>query len=161
MKIVYEFSWKIVLFCVFFSKSFLECDFLTEWSVDKCLKSALKSTDKERYQIFFSEFPTKSNSLIPNLGVRGHEIYCINIFAKLSSPYLWVMTRFWENIFFHGWVLMKFTWKLFPGYPLSHRSFFGNSFRDLPIWVRIPYPSEIELSTWKYGIVHKRGHYVF
>ena len=54
----------------------------------KCLKSNLKSTDKERYQKFFSVFPTKSNSLIPNLGVRGHDIYCINIFAKLSSPYL-------------------------------------------------------------------------
>ena len=26
-------------------------------------------------------------------------------------------------------------WKTFPGYPLSHRPFFGNSFRDLPIWV--------------------------
>ena len=25
--------------------------------------------------------------------------------------------------------------KKFPGYPLSHRPFFGNSFRDLPIWV--------------------------
>ena len=27
-------------------------------------------------------------------------------------------------------------WKKFPGYPLSHRPFFGNSFRDLPIWVK-------------------------
>ena len=26
-------------------------------------------------------------------------------------------------------------WKKFPGYPLSHLPFFGNSFRDLPIWV--------------------------
>ena len=26
-------------------------------------------------------------------------------------------------------------WKKFPGYPLSHRPLFGNSFRDLPIWV--------------------------
>ena len=27
-------------------------------------------------------------------------------------------------------------WKEFPGYPLSHRPFFGNSFRDLSIWVK-------------------------
>ena len=27
-------------------------------------------------------------------------------------------------------------WKKFPGYPLSHRPFFGNSFRDLPIWIK-------------------------
>ena len=32
---------------------------------------------------------------------------------------------------------MKFTWKKFPGYPLSHRPFFGNSFRDLSIWVKV------------------------
>ena len=66
------------------------------------------------------------------------------------------MTRFWEKIFF-SWVStheisleivsgkspesrpklhnLKKAWKKFPGYPLSHRPFFGNSFRDLPVCI--------------------------
>ena len=27
-------------------------------------------------------------------------------------------------------------WEKFPGYPLGYRPFFGNSFRDLPMWVK-------------------------
>ena len=81
-----NFHGKLAYFTFSIQNRVLELDFSTERSVDKMLKKCFKSTDKERYQIFFSEFPTKSNSLIPNLGVRGHEIYCINIFAKLSSP---------------------------------------------------------------------------
>ena len=68
------------------------------------------------------------------------------------------MPRFWEKIFFswvgtHGIYLEIVSGKspeslpkieksgkrleMFPGYPLSHRPFFGNSFRDLPIWVKL------------------------
>ena len=78
---------KLAKFTFSFQNRLLEFDFAAEWWAGKMLKSNLKNTDKERYQKICSVFPTKSNSLIPNLGVRGHDIYCINIFAKLSSPY--------------------------------------------------------------------------
>ena len=34
---------------------------------------------------------------------------------------------------------LKKGWKKFPGYPLSHRPFFENSFRDFPVWVKLAY----------------------
>ena len=47
-------------------------------------------------------------------------------------------------------------WKKFPGYPLSHRLFFGNSFRDLPIWVKIINARPNLMygwSGWKYSLI--------
>ena len=58
------------------------------------------------------------------------------------------MTRFWEKIFFHGQIVSEKSPESRPeiaksgkslekvsGISGSHRPFFGNSFRDLPIWV--------------------------
>ena len=74
--------------------------------------------------------------------------------GKSFQKSLWVMTRFWEKYFFMGkyswnlpgnsfrkipWITPQNCkiWKKFPGYSPSHRPFFGNSFRDSPIWVKM------------------------
>ena len=45
--------------------------------------------------------------------------------------------QFPENPLSHAPKLQNLekVWKKFPGYPLSHLPFFGNSFRDSPLWV--------------------------